>query len=60
LPEVCGQVYYENLSDERKRKDRNMVLGAIKRLDLLKGEHPMASFVASKFPGLWEEALRNE
>ena len=48
--------HYENLSAEQKQKDRNMVLGAIKRLELLKGEHPLSIFVAQKFPELWEEA----
>lgn len=48
--------HFDTLSEEQKRKDRNMVLGAIKRLDLLKGEHPLSGFVAEKFPELWEEA----
>lgn len=51
--------HYENLSDEQKRKDKNMILGAIKRLELLKGEHPLSSFVSSKFPEFWDEAMRN-
>ena len=38
-------------------KDRNMVMGAIKRLGLLKGEHPLSNFVREKFPIYWEEAL---
>ena len=50
---------YESLSDERKIKDRNMVLSAIKGLDLLKGDHPLSSFVSAKFPELWDEALHN-
>lgn len=51
--------HYKNISDEQKRKDKNMVIGAIKRLELLKGEHPLSSFVSSKFPEFWDEALRN-
>ncbi|MCL2401450.1 MAG: hypothetical protein FWC90_02270 [Oscillospiraceae bacterium] len=49
--------HFENLSDEQKRRDRNMVLGAIKELELLKGEHPLSAFVSAKFPEIWEEAL---
>lgn len=49
--------HFENLSDEQKRRDRNMVLGAIKELDLLKGEHLLSEFVSVKYPELWEEAL---
>jgi len=48
--------HYKHLTDAQKAKDRNMVLGAIKRLDLLKGKHPLSSFVAAKFPALWREA----
>ena len=48
--------HFENLTDEHKRKNRNMVLGAIKRLELLKGEYPLSAFVAAKFPQLWQEA----
>lgn len=48
---------YENLSDERIRKDRNMVLGTIKSLNLLKGEHPLSNFVKEKFPEYWEESI---
>ena len=58
-----GQVIinrYENLSGEQKSKDRNMVLTLIKRLDLLKGEHPMSKFVSEKFPEYWNEARRTE
>ena len=49
--------HYENLTDNQKKSDRNMVLGAIKRMDLLSGQHPLSSFVAEKFPELWHEAL---
>jgi len=49
---------FENLSEEQKEKDRNMILGAIKRLELLKGEHPLSNFVSAKFPELWEESFR--
>jgi len=34
--------HFENLSDEQKISDRNMILGAINRLELLKGEHPLS------------------
>ena len=49
--------HFNNLSEEQKKKDRNMALGAINRLELLKGEHPLSNFVSIKFPDLWEEAL---
>ncbi len=52
--------HFEDLSDERMMKDRNMVLGAIKRLELFKGEHPLSGFVKEKFPSFWEEALRTK
>jgi len=52
--------HFETLFDEQKRRDRNMVLGAIKRLELLKGEHPLSEFVKEKFPALWNEALEAE
>lgn len=48
--------HYESLSEHQKAKDRNMILGAIKRFDLLKGEHILSGFVSLKFPELWEEA----
>ena len=51
---------YEMLSDEQRRKDRNMVFNAIKRLELLKGEHPLSGFVSEKFPEVWDEALLME
>lgn len=50
--------HYRDLTDEQRRKDRNMVLNAIRRLDLLKGEHPLSGFVSEKFPDLWREALK--
>ena len=51
--------HYENISEEQKRKDKNMILRAIKRLDLLKGEHPLSNFVSIKFPEIWNEALHS-
>lgn len=39
-------------------RDRKMILGAIRRLDLLKGEHPLSAFVSQTFPELWEEARK--
>jgi len=48
---------YEQLSDEQKRKDRNMILRTIKERELLNGGHPLSGFVAAKFPELWAEAL---
>lgn len=48
--------HYETLSQEQKQKDRNMILGAIKNLDLLKGQHLLSAFVSEKFPDLWDEA----
>ncbi len=49
---------YENLTPERRTSDHRMVLNAIRRLELLKGEHPMAGFVAATFPDAWAEAQR--
>ena len=48
--------HFATRSDEQRQRDRNMVLGAIKRLDLLRGEHILSAFVAEKFPHLWDEA----
>ena len=47
---------YAILSDEQLQRDRRMVLGAIKRFGLLRGEHPLSEFVAKKFPHLWDAA----
>ena len=49
--------HFTERSDEEKKED-NMVMGAIKRLELWKGEHPLSGFVQEKFPAYWEEALR--
>lgn len=49
---------FEELSDKQINKNRNMVIGTIKRLELVKGEHPLSNFVKEKFPVYWEEALR--
>ena len=49
--------HFEELTDQQINKDKNMVMGAIKRLGLLKGEHPLSNFVREKFPIYWEEAL---
>lgn len=51
---------YTDLTDEQRRKDQNMVLNAIRRLDLLKGNHPLSAFVAQKFPEWWRQAASNE
>jgi len=48
---------YENLTDEQRRRDRNMVLYAIKKYNLLEGLHPMSGFVQEKFPSVWDEAI---
>lgn len=50
--------HFEKLSEEQRNKDKSMVIGAIKGLGLLKGEHPLSNFVQEKFPAYWEEALR--
>ena len=58
--EQLGQLkinHFEELTDQQINKDKNMVMGAIKRLGLLKGEHPLSNFVREKFPIYWEEAL---
>ena len=49
--------HYDTLSHEQRRRDKSMVLGAIHRLGLLMGEHPLSDFVREKFPALWNEAL---
>lgn len=51
--------HFETLSDEQILRDRNMVIGTIKRLELWKGEHPLSGFVREKFPVYWEEALKS-
>ena len=48
--------HHDSLYDRQKERDRNMVLGAIKRMDLQKGQPPLFAFVAEKFPELWHEA----
>lgn len=52
--------HFEDLTDMQKNKDKNMILGAIKRLELLKGEHPLSGFVKEKFPVYWDEALHTK
>lgn len=47
---------FETLSEAQRQKDQNMILQTIKNKNLLKGDHPMAAFVAEKFPDIWEEA----
>lgn len=44
------------LTEAEHAANRNMVLGAIRRLNLLEGEHPLSPFVREKFPALWAEA----
>ena len=51
---------FEDLTEAQRRSDRSMILGAIRRLELLKGEHPLSGFVSETFPELWEEALAQE
>lgn len=51
---------FETLSEERRKSDRNMVLGTIKNLNLLSGNHPLSDFVKEKFPEHWAEALENQ
>ena len=48
---------YKTLSDKQRRRDRNMILNAIRRENLFTGQHPLAGFVMEKFPDIWEEAL---
>ena len=48
---------FEDRSEAQKSKDNNMILAAIRRFDLLQGDHPLSGFVSSKFPQLWNEAL---
>lgn len=49
---------YEELTEGERRRVRNMVRGAIRRLDLLRGEHPLSGFVSATFPEWWEEERR--
>lgn len=51
---------FEELTDDERQRDRNMVRGAIRRLDLLRGGHPLSGFVSTTFPEWWEEARREE
>jgi len=50
--------HFESLSEEQRARDKRIVLRAIQRLELLKGEHPLSPFVKEKFPLIWEEAIR--
>lgn len=47
---------YEELTEQEHESNRKMVQGAIKGLNLLDGVHPLSTFVAERFPELWEEA----
>jgi hypothetical protein len=51
---------FETLSPEKHAASRRMVLSAIKRLDLLKEDKPMAAFVKEKFPEIWNDALHHD
>jgi len=50
---------YETRSGDDYAGDREMVLSAIKRMNLLKEEHPMAPFVKETFQACWKEALES-
>ncbi len=50
---------FDDLTEQEHTMNRNMVLGAIKRLNLLKGDHPLSAFVEKHFPTLWIEALED-
>ena len=50
---------YKNRSNEQKQSDKNIILGTIKKFELLKGEHPLSELISTKFPELWEESLRS-
>jgi hypothetical protein len=52
--------HFEDLSEAQRESDRQMVLGAIRGLNLLSGTHPLSAFVAEKFPALWREAAQRE
>ena len=52
--------HFEDLSEAQRESDRQMVLGAIRGLNLLNGTHPLSAFVAEKFPALWQEAVQRE
>jgi hypothetical protein len=50
---------FENLPEEVKNREKQIVLNSIKNLELWKRERPLADFVSEKFPDLWDEALRS-
>lgn len=47
---------YENLADEKRKAEHDMIISAIKRFNLRDGVHPLAPFVKEKFPEIWAEA----
>ena len=47
---------YEDLTIREHATNRNMILGCIKRLNLLNEKHPLSAFVKSHFRNLWEDA----
>jgi len=49
---------FESLTGAQRESEHKMILSAIKRYDLLQGNHPMAPFAKEKFPGIWVEARR--
>lgn len=48
---------YSDLTDEEHRTNHNMIKNAIKNLELIKGKHPLSTFVERKFPDIWKEVL---
>ena len=48
---------FSELSQKQQDSNTQMVLSAIKNLNLLEGKHPLSSFVKEKFPELWEQSL---
>ncbi len=47
---------YDTLSEEQRASNPRMVMGAIGRLNLLAGEHPLSGFVRETFSREWREA----
>lgn len=46
---------YHELTEKEHTSNKKMIVGAIKRLDLLSCLHPLSAFVQDKFPDIWDE-----
>ena len=50
-------IRFDELDEKQLNRRRNMILGAIKRFNLIKREHPLSTFVPQMFPEIWAEAI---